>query len=57
MGEEIIYSATAWRNNSELIADVARLGYIEGTVLDVTYGLGNFWNERVAQVRALALLP
>jgi len=44
MGEEIIYSATAWRNNSELIADVARLGYIEGTVLDVTYGLGNFWN-------------
>lgn len=32
-----------WKNNAELIADVARLGYLDGSVLDLTYGLGNFW--------------
>jgi len=32
-----------WADNSELIADVARLGYIVGTVLDPTYGEGTFW--------------
>ena len=32
-----------WRNNADLIADVARLGYLDGTVLDVTYGEGAFW--------------
>lgn len=34
-----------WRNNAELIADVARLGYLDGRVLDATYGEGKFWTE------------
>jgi hypothetical protein len=33
----------AWKNNAELIADVAKLGYLSGRVLDPTWGLGNFW--------------
>lgn len=28
-----------------MIADVAKLGYITGTVLDVTYGRGTFWKN------------
>lgn len=35
----------AWRNNADLIADVAKLGYLDGHVLDLTYGKGNFWTE------------
>lgn len=34
-----------WRNNGEMIADVAALGFIVGPVLDLTYGEGNFWSE------------
>lgn len=40
-----IYTATAWKDNGEMIADVERLGYLDGTVYDCTYGLGNFWTE------------
>lgn len=32
-----------WRNNAEMIADVAKLGYLDGRVMDLTYGEGNFW--------------
>jgi site-specific DNA-cytosine methylase len=32
-----------WATNADLIADVARLGYLDGTVLDATYGAGTFW--------------
>ena len=32
-----------WKDNGAMIADVAQLGYITGTVLDVTYGKGTFW--------------
>jgi hypothetical protein len=35
----------SWRNNAEMIADVAKLGYLDGHVADITYGLGNFWKE------------
>lgn len=38
-----ILAAQRWKSNAELIADVARLGYIEGTVLDPTFGEGTFW--------------
>ena len=38
-----ILAATAWRNNAELIADAARLGYIGARVLDPTYGRGKWW--------------
>lgn len=34
-----------WRDNGELIADVAALGYLDGHVLDCTYGLGRFWTK------------
>lgn len=42
-----ICSATAWRNNSDLIADVVALGNIRPTdsVIDLTFGLGNWWNR------------
>lgn len=32
-----------WRNNADMIADVAQLGYLDGRVMDVTWGEGNFW--------------
>lgn len=33
-----------WSGNAALIADVAQLGYLDGTVLDATYGKhGGFW--------------
>jgi len=32
-----------WKSNAELIADVAKLGYIGDMVLDATYGKGTFW--------------
>ncbi len=28
-----------------MIEDVARLGYLEGSVLDLTYGYGTFWKD------------
>lgn len=34
-----------WNTNADLIADVAKLGYLDGTVLDVTYGYGRFWTK------------
>ena len=34
-----------YRDNADLIAYVARLGYLDGTVLDATYGLGTFWKD------------
>lgn len=37
------------RNNSELIANIAEIGYLQQDVAtcDPTYGLGNFWNDWV----------
>ncbi len=40
-----ILTATAWKSNAELIADVATFGYLDGRVLDVTYGYGTFWKN------------
>lgn len=37
--------AVAARTNGQLMADCARLGYLDGTVADVTYGLGKFWTH------------
>jgi len=34
-----------WKDNAELIADCAKLGYLEGKVLDPTWGEGNFWTR------------
>jgi tRNA G10 N-methylase Trm11 len=39
-----ILAAHNWRTNAHMIADVAKLGYITGLVLDPTYGeAGGFW--------------
>lgn len=34
-----------WPTNADMIVDVARLGYLDGRVLDATWGLGNFWTR------------
>lgn len=39
-----VKAARKWPTNADMIAEVARLGYLDGTVLDATYGLhGGFW--------------
>jgi hypothetical protein len=39
-----VLAAYRWKSNAELIADVARLGYLDGRVLDATYGeCAVFW--------------
>ena len=45
MGDDVVLSCHAWPSNAELIADAARLGYLDGTVLDCTYGIGVFWKK------------
>jgi SAM-dependent methyltransferase len=48
----------AWRNNAEMVADAAALGYLAEPVLDVTYGRGRFWTcHRPAQLTACDLDP
>lgn len=44
---DLVFSATAWPSNADLIADVARLGYLQKhyTTLDPTYGKGNWWKK------------
>ena len=37
--------AVAERDNADLMVDCARLGYLDGLVVDVTYGLGRFWTK------------
>lgn len=41
-----VLAATAWRTNGELIAEVARLGYLhhDWPTLDPTYGRGTWWS-------------
>lgn len=38
-----ILAIQKWESNAHMIADVAKLGYLNGKVLDPTYGEGNFW--------------
>lgn len=43
-----ILSIGPWKNNAEMLADIAKLNdgeYLSGTVLDATYGEGAFWND------------
>ncbi len=42
---DIVRAIGPWNNNAEMIADVAKLGYLneEWLTLDSTYGEGNFW--------------
>lgn len=43
----LVLAANRWATNAELIADVARLGYLRPDVLtlDPTYGDGKWWTE------------
>ena len=45
MNDDLVLAATSWKSNADLIADVARLGYLNGRVLDCTYGMGVFWRN------------
>lgn len=40
-----VLSTFNWPTNADMIADVAKLGYLDGTILDLTYGEGNFWTK------------
>jgi hypothetical protein len=40
-----VLAANNWSTNASLISDVARLGYLEGHVLDATYGRGRWWTR------------
>jgi len=42
---EPVLASGHWPRNSQLIADVARLGYLDGHVLDPTYGSGGWWHD------------
>lgn len=42
MSDEIL-AVGEWTTNAAMIADVARLGYLTGRVLDPTYGRGKWW--------------
>lgn len=44
MTDTAIRAIGARRNNAELVVDLAQLGYLNGRVLDATFGLGRFWN-------------
>lgn len=44
MGADFL-RATKWPSNAEMIEDVAVFGYLDGRVLDVTYGEGVFWKR------------
>jgi hypothetical protein len=41
----VVPAVYPWKSNAHLIEDVAKLGYLEGHVLDATYGLGTFWKR------------
>lgn len=41
-----VLAATAWHTNSDLIADLVRLGYLADVkTFDATFGLGNWWKK------------
>jgi hypothetical protein len=40
-----VMSHGTWKTNGAMIRDVARLGFLEGSVLDLTYGEGLFWTD------------
>lgn len=44
--EEVLAWDPRWLTNAHMIADVARLGYLDGLVFDATYGkFGGFWRR------------
>lgn len=47
MASTEVLAIAKWPSNAHLIADVARLGYLQNgwNILDATYGQGGFWTE------------
>lgn len=45
MSDSVVLATFPWRTNGHMIADVAKLGYLDGDVLDLTYGEGVFWSQ------------
>jgi hypothetical protein len=45
VSEPKVRAAHAWKSNAHLIEDVAKLGYLNGHVLDPTYGKGRWWKR------------
>lgn len=41
--DPLVLAAQYWPSNAHLIADIAKLGYLFGDVLDATYGNGVWW--------------
>lgn len=41
----VVPAVYPWADNSALIADVAKLGYLDGKVLDPTFGMGTWWKK------------
>ena len=41
----MIYRFHPWANNAALMVDVAKLGYLEGVIIDLTFGEGGFWKK------------
>jgi hypothetical protein len=44
-GKVTVLAAHNWATNADLIADVAKLGYLDGHVYDCTFGKGAFWKK------------
>jgi hypothetical protein len=40
-----VLASNYWPTNADLILDASRLGYLDGTVFDATYGEGKFWTK------------
>ena len=40
-----VLAAHRWKDNGQLINAAATLGYLDGSVLDCTYGVGTFWRD------------
>lgn len=43
--EQDVLAIGDWADNGRMIADIAKLGYISGRILDATYGMGTFWKH------------
>lgn len=41
----LVLAAQPWTTNGHLIKEVAKLGYLDGVVLDATYGRGTWWKQ------------
>lgn len=38
-----------WKTNAEMMLDIEKLGFLPRQILDLTYGMGNFWTPGVLE--------